>query len=108
MKALAKAADPPVEHADYQRRVAFLLGAVSNLIAAGGSRLYRQAFDLGIGEGRLLYVLGYESDLTAARDELKARHRDVEFHLAPPLGPHPLLDELVTTRIRELDENVHG
>jgi DNA-binding MarR family transcriptional regulator len=37
------------------------------LIAAGGSRLYRQAFDLGLGEARLLYVLGYETDLTAGR-----------------------------------------
>src|SRR5262249_24410959 len=27
----------------------------------------RQAFDLGLGEGRLLYVLGYERELTAAR-----------------------------------------
>jgi DNA-binding MarR family transcriptional regulator len=53
--------------ASYQRRVAFLLGAVSNLMAAGGSRLYRHAFDLGLGEARLLYVLGYEPDLTAAR-----------------------------------------
>jgi DNA-binding MarR family transcriptional regulator len=67
MKALAKSAEPLAEHPDYQRRVAFLLGAVSNLITAGGSRLYRQAFDLGLGEGRLLYVLGYESELTAAR-----------------------------------------
>ena len=68
MKAPAKAAaEPLAEHSDYQRRVAFLLGAVSNLIAAGGSRLYRQAFNLGLGEGRLLYVLGYERDLTAAR-----------------------------------------
>jgi DNA-binding MarR family transcriptional regulator len=67
MKIPTKAAQPPVIDPDYQRRVAFLLGAVSNLIAAGGSRLYRQAFDLGLGEGRLLYVLGYERELTAAR-----------------------------------------
>jgi DNA-binding MarR family transcriptional regulator len=67
MKALAKADEPAVEHPEYQRRVAFLLGVVSNLIAAGGSRLYRKAFGLGLGEGRLLYVLGYERNLTAAR-----------------------------------------
>jgi sirohydrochlorin ferrochelatase len=47
-----------------------------------------------------------ERDLTAARDELKGRHTNVEFHLGPPLGPHPLLDELVATRIRELDSRV--
>jgi DNA-binding MarR family transcriptional regulator len=36
-------------------------------MATGGSRLFRQAFDLGLGEARLLYVLGYESDLTVGR-----------------------------------------
>jgi len=41
-------------------------------------------------------------DLTAARDELQARHPGVEFRLGQPLGPHPLLDSLVAARIREL------
>jgi sirohydrochlorin ferrochelatase len=47
-----------------------------------------------------------ERDLTAARDELKRRHPHVEFHLGRALGPHPLLDQLVATRIRELEESV--
>ena len=42
-------------------------------------------------------------DLTAARDELKRRHPDVQFILGSPLGPNPLLDDLVAARIRELD-----
>jgi len=42
-------------------------------------------------------------DLTAARDELRKRHPGVEFRLGAPLGPHPLLDQLVVERIRELD-----
>ncbi len=42
-------------------------------------------------------------DLTAARDELNRRHPHVQFRLGAPLGPHPLLDELVGERIRELD-----
>jgi sirohydrochlorin ferrochelatase len=48
-------------------------------------------------------------DLTAARDELNRRHPDVQFILGSPLGPHPLLDQLVAERIRELDpaEPVH-
>jgi DNA-binding MarR family transcriptional regulator len=66
MKTSSKAAEA-VERGNYQRRVAFLLGAVSNLMATGGSRLFRQAFDLGLGEARLLYVLGYEADLTVGR-----------------------------------------
>jgi DNA-binding MarR family transcriptional regulator len=67
MKAPSRAGEVPVEQPDYQRRVAFLLGAVSNLIATGGGRLYRKAFDLGLGEARLLYVLGFEPGLTAGR-----------------------------------------
>lgn len=54
-------------HPDHQRRIAFLPGAVSNLITAGGSRFYRETFDLGLGEARRLYVPGYETDLTAGR-----------------------------------------
>ena len=37
-------------------------------------------------------------DLTAVRDELSRSHPQVEFRLGPPLGPHPLLDQLVATR----------
>ncbi len=43
-------------------------------------------------------------DLSLARDELAQLHPDVEFRLAPPLGPHPLLDELVAKRIKEAAE----
>jgi sirohydrochlorin ferrochelatase len=42
-------------------------------------------------------------DLTSARDELARKHPGVEFRLGAPLGPHPLLDELVATRIREVE-----
>jgi sirohydrochlorin ferrochelatase len=41
-------------------------------------------------------------DLNAARDLLQARHQGVEFRLAPPLGPHPFLDEIVRERTRQL------
>ena len=39
-------------------------------------------------------------DLTAARQALEDRHPGVEFRLGPPLGPDPLLDQLVGDRIR--------
>lgn len=42
-------------------------------------------------------------DLAAARDELRGRHADVEFRLGPPLGPHPLLDQLIAERVRQTD-----
>jgi sirohydrochlorin ferrochelatase len=42
-------------------------------------------------------------DLTAAREDLARRHPGVEFRLGAPLGPDPLLEQLVATRIRQLD-----
>ena len=42
-------------------------------------------------------------DLTAAREVLRRRHPGVEFRLGPPLGPHPLLEELVAERIRQVE-----
>jgi sirohydrochlorin ferrochelatase len=73
-------------------------------IATGGSRCVVR------GANRVLMVPYFLSagvhllrDLTAARDDLSRLHPGVEFQLAPPLGPHPLLDELVAARISELD-----
>lgn len=40
-------------------------------------------------------------DLTAARDRLATRFPDIEFLLAEPLGPHPLLTEIVIQRVSE-------
>jgi DNA-binding MarR family transcriptional regulator len=51
--------------ADYQSRVGYLIGAISNLLTSGGSRLFRRAYGLSFAEARLMYVLGYESVLTA-------------------------------------------
>lgn len=40
-------------------------------------------------------------DLTAIRRKLADRYPDVDFRLAEPLGPHPLLLEMVAQRARE-------
>jgi sirohydrochlorin ferrochelatase len=42
-------------------------------------------------------------DLTAARDRLAARFPAVNFLLAEPLGPHPLLAEVVLQRASEAE-----
>ena len=47
-------------------------------------------------------------DLTAARDAPDARHPGVEFLLGPPLGPHPLLEQLVAERIRSWRRRAAG
>jgi sirohydrochlorin ferrochelatase len=73
-------------------------------LKAGGERCAQ------LGATRVLMIPYFLSDgvhlrrdLAAARDELNRRHPEVEFILGPPLGPHPLLDDLVAERIRELD-----
>jgi DNA-binding MarR family transcriptional regulator len=66
MKPSAKRATTQrVESIPYQSRVGYLLGAISNMIDAGGSRLFRRMFGIGLGEIRLMYVIGYEGPLTA-------------------------------------------
>lgn len=72
-------------------------------IASGGDRCVAR------GATRVLMVPYFLSagvhlrrDLTAARDELARRFPRVAFRLGSPLGPHPLLDDLVAARVREL------
>ncbi len=73
-------------------------------IAEGGERCIHQ------GATRVLMVPYFLSagvhllrDLTAARDALHARYPEVEIQLGAPLGPHPLLDQLVIERASQLD-----
>jgi sirohydrochlorin ferrochelatase len=65
-------------------------------VARGASRVLLIPYFLSAG-------VHLRRDLTAARDELSRRHPQIEFRLGSPLGPHPLLEELVATRIREID-----
>jgi DNA-binding MarR family transcriptional regulator len=55
------------ERQDYHERIPYLIGAVSNLLSSGGSRLYRSAFGIGLAEWRLMWVMSYESPLTVQR-----------------------------------------
>jgi sirohydrochlorin ferrochelatase len=47
-------------------------------------------------------------DLAAARDRLAGRYPQVRFRLAEPLGPHPLLIEIVSQRAREAEDGMAG
>jgi len=66
-KALPSTKSPAGKASDYQSRIPYLLGAISNRTGATGSRFYRDQFGVGLAEGRLIYVLGYEGVLTARR-----------------------------------------
>ena len=50
----------------YRDSIPYLIGAVANLLSARGARLYREVFDIGLTEWRLMWVLGHESPITAA------------------------------------------
>src|SRR4051794_17889428 len=56
-------------------------------VAAGAGRVVLVPYFLSAG-------VHVRRDLTAARDRLSERFPAVEFRLAGPLGPHPLLREI--------------
>ncbi len=97
----AKADYPIVEGCFLELAAPDLPAGGDRCVARGARRVLLVPYFLSAG-------VHLERDLTAARDEMKGRHANVEFHLGPPLGPHPLLDELVATRIRELDASASG
>jgi sirohydrochlorin ferrochelatase len=65
-------------------------------VARGATRVLMIPYFLSAG-------VHLRRDLTAAREELERAHPGVAFDLGPALGPHPLLDELVSARIHELE-----
>jgi sirohydrochlorin ferrochelatase len=76
-------------------------------VAAGGARCVE------LGAKRVLLMPYFLSagvhvrrDLTAAREVLVQRFPGVEFLLAEPLGPHPLLLDVVEARAREAQSGV--
>lgn len=65
-------------------------------VARGAGRVLMMPYFLAAG-------VHLVRDLTAARDRLAADHPGVEFVLGASLGPHPLLQQLVEERVRELE-----
>ncbi|WP_165235025.1 sirohydrochlorin chelatase [Aquisphaera insulae] len=78
-------------------------------IAAGGARCVDRGAKLVL---MIPYFLSSGvhllRDLTAARDALAKRFPGAEFRLGPPLGPHPLLDQLVAVRVADLESGRAG
>jgi sirohydrochlorin ferrochelatase len=67
-------------------------------IASGPERLILVPYFLSAG-------LHMKRDLVAARDRLAALYPQVDVRLADPLGPHPLLTEIVIQRGREANND---
>ncbi len=70
-------------------------------VARGAARVLMVPYFLSAG----VHLL---RDLTAAREDLARRYPAVEFRLAHPLGPHPLLDRLVAVRIGQAEVESDG
>jgi sirohydrochlorin ferrochelatase len=89
-----------------RREFAIVEGAFLELaqptIEEGGARCVEQGAKRVI---MLPYFLSagvhVRQDLTAIRDTLADRFLEVDFRLAEPLGPHPLLLEIVAERARQ-------
>lgn len=74
-------------------------GGAARCVAAGARQVILLPYFLSAG-------VHVRRDLTAARQRLAERHPIVDFRLANPLGPHPLLLEIVAERAREARANV--
>ncbi len=66
----------------------------SRCVAQGATRVVLVPYFLSAG-------VHVRRDLSAARARLVERVPAVEFRLAEPLGPHPLLLDVVADRVRE-------
>lgn len=69
-------------------------------VAKGASRVLMVPYFLSAG-------VHIRRDLAEARDQLTEKYPEVSFVLGPPLGPHQLLDDLVSQRIKELDSEIN-
>jgi DNA-binding MarR family transcriptional regulator len=52
---------------DFGRSISYLIGAISNILSIGGSRLYRRAYNIGLTEWRLMWILAIAPRITAQR-----------------------------------------
>jgi DNA-binding MarR family transcriptional regulator len=66
MKASTKSVTEANNRTGYRNSIPYLIGAVANLLSARGARLYREAFDIGLTEWRVMWVVGHEAPITAA------------------------------------------
>jgi sirohydrochlorin ferrochelatase len=83
----------------YTAVVAAFLELAEPDIDAGGAACVEQKADRVVLVPYFLSAgVHVRRDLAAARDRLAERFAQVDFRLAEPLGPHPLLTEIVVQR----------
>jgi sirohydrochlorin ferrochelatase len=87
----------PVEPAFLELAEPTIATAAQRCVHAGAARVIMLPYFLSAG-------VHVRRDLEAVRTQLARHYPDVEFCLAEPLGPHPLLRDLVAQRAREAEE----
>lgn len=83
---------------------AFLELAPPDILAGAGECIRQGATNVLMIPYFLSSGVHLQRDLTAARDELSCLNPGIAFRLASPLGPHPLLDQIVLERVGEIVE----
>jgi len=96
---LAKGDYPIVEAAFLELAEPDIPKAGDRCVEKGASRVLMIPYFLSEG-------VHLTRDLIAARNDLQKRHPSVAFHLEKPLGPDPLLDQLVEERIKQAELGV--
>jgi|SRR6516165_950533 sirohydrochlorin ferrochelatase len=69
--------------------------AAEKCVALGAQRVIMLPYFLSAG-------LHFRRDLTKIKAQLASRFPKVQFRLAEPLGPHPLLTEIILDRARQV------
>jgi sirohydrochlorin ferrochelatase len=87
---------------------AFLELAEPTIAEAGGRCVARKAERVVMVPYFLSAGVHVRRDLAEEQRRLAERFPGVEFHLAEPLGRHPLLLEVVLDRVREVEEGPVG
>jgi sirohydrochlorin ferrochelatase len=86
----------PVEVSFLELAEPTVLQGAAACVAQGARRVVLLPYFLSAG-------VHVRRDLTGLREQLAAAYPEVEFRLAEPLGPHPLLLQVVEERARQAD-----
>ncbi len=87
---------PIVEGAFLELAAPTIAEGAARCLAQGAQRVVLLPYFLSAG-------VHVRRDLRAQRDDLSSQHPQAAFHLADPLGQHPLVLDILTERAREAE-----
>ncbi len=93
--------DAVVEAAHMELSEPSIATAFERCVAAGATTVVIAPYFLGPGNH-------WDRDIPMLAAEVAARHPGVQFLVTAPLGPHPLLLDVVAERVRQCTEHAAG